>query len=326
MKLNTNNIQEIILKGYGFSTANIEELNIGLDVNTMVFKVSSIDQKQYFLKIRSKSFSESSINIPFWLSRKAGLPNIINPVETMDKKLYVKKSSSYIMMYPYINGKSGWDVTLTKEQFFEFGRFMHKLHSVKLPNNYLKTISMDKYNRKYIEMIKKYLKNYKKTSYNDSIIMDFITALEINQSKINDIICYLENTVNKISCENVCLCHGDIHAGNLLFSGNDLYIVDWDTLVLASKEKDLMYIGGGIGNKWNKNDDIEYFYRGYGQEIEIDKNLLKYYRCKRIIQDIYYFVKEINDLKYGNERRNICLEIFKSQFEPNNVVEIALKT
>ena len=83
MKLNTNNIQEIILKEYGFSTANIEELNIGLDVNTMVFKVSSIDQKQYFLKIRSKSFSESSINIPFWLSRKAGLPNIINPVETM---------------------------------------------------------------------------------------------------------------------------------------------------------------------------------------------------------------------------------------------------
>jgi spectinomycin phosphotransferase len=326
MKLNTNNIQEIILREYGFSTANIEELNIGLDVNTMVFKVSSIAQKQYFLKIRSKSFSESSINIPFWLSRKAGLSNIINPVETMDKKLYVKKSSSYIMMYPYINGKSGWDVTLTKEQFFEFGRFMHKLHSVKLPNNYLKTISMDKYNRKYIEMIKKYLKNYKKTSYNDSIIMDFITALEINQSKINDIICYLENTVNKISCENVCLCHGDIHAGNLLFSGNDLYIVDWDTLVLASKEKDLMYIGGGIGNKWNKNDDIEYFYRGYGQEIEIDKNLLKYYRYKRIIQDIYYFVKEINDLKYGNERRNICLGIFKSQFEPNNVVEVALKT
>jgi spectinomycin phosphotransferase len=136
----------------------------------------------------------------------------------------------------------------------------------------------------------------------------------------------LENTINNISCENICLCHGDIHAGNLLFGENGLYIVDWDTLVLASKEKDLMYIGGGIGNKWNKNDDIENFYKGYGQEIEIDKKLIKYYRCKRIIQDIYYFIKEINDLKYSNERRNICLGIFKNQFEPDNVVELALKT
>jgi hypothetical protein len=76
MELNTNNIQEIIFKEYGFSTANIEKLNMGLDVNTMVFKVSSIEQKQYFLKIRSKSFSESSINIPFWLSKNAGLRNI----------------------------------------------------------------------------------------------------------------------------------------------------------------------------------------------------------------------------------------------------------
>jgi spectinomycin phosphotransferase len=123
MKLNAHNIQEIIQKEYGFSITNIEKINIGLDVNTMVFKISSIDQKQYFLKIRFKSFSESSINIPFWLSRKVGLTNIIDPIETIDKKLFVKRSSSYIMMYPYINGKSGWDVTLTKDQFVEFGKF-----------------------------------------------------------------------------------------------------------------------------------------------------------------------------------------------------------
>jgi spectinomycin phosphotransferase len=99
----------------------------------------------------------------------------------------------------------------------------------------------------------------------------------------------LENTV-ETSREKICLCHGDINTGNLLFSENDLYIVDWDTLVLASREKDLMYIGGGIGNKWNDNDDIEYFYKGY-----------------------------------GNERRSSVLRVFKSLFEPRNVVEMALK-
>jgi spectinomycin phosphotransferase len=320
-----NNIQEIIHKEYGFSIANIEKLNSGFDANTMVFKVSSTEQKEYFLKIRSKYFTESCINVPFWLSKKAGLANIIDPLETMDKKLYVKTSSSYIMMYPYINGKSGWDVSLTKEQFIDYGRFMYKLHSVNLPNDCLKTIPMDKYNRKHIETVKKYLKNHKRRLSNDSVIMDFSTALETNQSAINEIIHYLENTV-ETSREKICLCHGDINAGNLLLSENNLYIVDWDTLVLASKEKDLMYIGGGIGNKWNNDVDVEYFYKGYGQEIEIDKKLIKYYRCKRIIQDIFYFVKEINDFKYGNDRRNDVLRVFKSLFESMNVVEMALKT
>jgi len=325
MKLNTNNIQEIIHKEYGFSVAGIEKLNSGFDANTMVFKVSSTEQKEYFLKIRSRYFSESCINVPFWLSKKAGLANIIDPIGTMDKKLYVKESSWYIMMYPYIVGKSGWDVTLTKEQFIEFGRFMYKLHSVKLPNDYLKTIPADKYNRKHIETVKKYLKNFKKSLSNDSVIMDFCTALETNHGAINEIIHYLENTINEIPREKICLCHGDINAGNLLFSENGLYIVDWDTLALASIEKDLMYMGGGIGNKWNNNDDIEYFYKGYGKEIEIDENLIRYHRCKRIIQDIFYFIKEINDLKYGNERRNSVLRVFKSLFEPRNVVEMALK-
>ena len=324
MKLNTNNIQEIVHKEYGFSIANIEKLNSGFDANTMVFKISSTEQKDYFLKIRSRYFSESCIKVPFWLSKEAGLANIIEPIETMDKNLYVKESSSYIMMYPYIIGKSGWDVILTKEQFIEFGRFMYKLHSVKPPNGYFKTIPIDKYNRKHIETVKKYLKNHKELLHNDSIIADFNTALETNHSAINEIVYYLENTVETLR-EKICLCHGDINAGNLLFSENDLYIVDWDTLALASKEKDLMYIGGGIGNKWNNNDDIEYFYKGYGQEIEIDKNLIKYHRCKRIIQDIFYFVKEINDLKYGNERRNDVLRVFKSLFETKNVVEMALR-
>ena len=318
-------IKEIIHKEYGFSVANMEILNSGFDANTMVFKASSTEQKDYFLKMRSKYFSETCINIPFWLSKKAGLANIIEPIETMDKKLYVKTSSSYIMMYPYINGKSGWDVTLTKEQFIEFGRFMYKLHSVKLPNDCLETIPVDKYNRRHTETVRKYLKNKKRPLHNDSVIMDFCTALEANRNAINEIIQYLENTV-ETSREKICLCHGDINAGNLLLSENDLYIVDWDTLVLASREKDLMYIGGGIGNKWNNSDDIECFYKGYGQEIEIDKNLIKYHRCKRIIQDIFYFVKEINDLKYGNERRNDVLRVFKSFFEPKNVVEMALKT
>ena len=43
------------------------------------------------------------------------------------------------------------------------------------------------------------------------------------------------------------LCHSDVHAWNLLISTDgELYIVDWDNPILAPKERDLMFIGGGV--------------------------------------------------------------------------------
>ena len=42
------------------------------------------------------------------------------------------------------------------------------------------------------------------------------------------------------------LCHSDIHGGNILIADTgELYVVDWDDPILAPKERDLMFIGGG---------------------------------------------------------------------------------
>ena len=47
------------------------------------------------------------------------------------------------------------------------------------------------------------------------------------------------------------VCHFDIHAGNILIDDDgSLYIVDWDDPILAPKERDLMYIGGGLLGGW----------------------------------------------------------------------------
>ena len=49
------------------------------------------------------------------------------------------------------------------------------------------------------------------------------------------------------------LCHTDIHGGNILVGNtDDLYIVDWDDPLLAPKERDLMFIGGGIDENLEK--------------------------------------------------------------------------
>jgi spectinomycin phosphotransferase len=266
--------------------------------------------------------------IPFWLSTEIGLSNIINPIKTINGRLYHKISFLYVILFPYINGQSGWDISFTKDQFNEFGQFMHRLHSVKLPNEHIHLLPAETYSQKCGKMVKKYLKDMKNKMYDNSVIIDFFYILKNNENTIIRMIGFLENMIQRNIGKNkgLCLCHGDIHAGNIFIEENKFYVVDWDTIIMAPKEKDLMFIGGGIGSKWNKDEEIEYFYKGYGKELGIDKDLIKYYRYERIIQDIYEFYQQIIDIETTEEKRKECLKSFKETFEPNNVVDIASRT
>jgi spectinomycin phosphotransferase len=328
MKINKENIPEIIKNEYGFSVFRIEKLNTGFDQNTDVYKLFSSGRNTFFLKMRSKNFTESSLVIPSWLSTKMDLPNIIHPIKTLGGKLYHKVSSFYIALFPYINGRSGWDISLTKDQFGEFGKFMRDLHSADLPNGYKNLIPWEKYNQKYSKDVKKCLAGINNKVYDNPVVMDFLYILKNNENTILEMADHLETAgiANSKGHRSMCLCHGDIHAGNILIDKNKFYVVDWDTIILAPKEKDLMFIGGGIGNKWNGEGEIECFYKGYGTETEIDRDLIKYYRYERIIQDICEFYRQMLDTKTSKEEQKKCYELFKEIFKRNNVVDIALRT
>ena len=122
------------------------------------------------------------------------------------------------------------------------------------------------------------------------------------------------------------LCHSDIHGGNVLIDGNDyLYIVDWDDPIMAPKERDLMFIGAGVANVWNKPHEEEFFYKGYGK-TEVNKTLLAYYRHERIVEDIASYGQQLLLTTAGGHNRIEWYEQFIAQFAPQGVVEIALKT
>jgi spectinomycin phosphotransferase len=334
MMINEETIPELIKKEYGIPVSCIERLDAGFDRYTHAYKLLSGGQDTFFLKIRSGNFTGSSLAVLSWLSEKTGLPNIIKPVKTLDGKLYRKTFSSCIALFPYIDGRPGWDVSFTKDQLVELGKFMSGLHSADVPNEYKNLIPLERYGQKYNRSVKKYLAGIKNKVYGNPVIMDFLYILKNNEITIRRMIDYLERPehLESITKKNmkdggaVCLCHGDIHAGNILVDKNSFFVVDWDTIVLAPKERDLMFIGGGVGNKWNKEEEIEYFYEGYGKSIKIDMELIKYYRYERIIQDIYEFYRQILSAKTGKEKRKACYELFKETFKPNNVVDIALRT
>jgi len=107
----------------------------------------------------------------------------------------------------------------------------------------------------------------------------------------------------------------------------DLHIVDWDTLVFAPKERDLMFIGGGFSDGgYTSAQEAEMFFGGYGQTA-IDRNAITYYRCARIIEDLVIYCRQI--FLSGRGRRSkasgrICPIRFPAEWYNRNGYWVAL--
>lgn len=94
---------------------------------------------------------------------------------------------------------------------------------------------------------------------------------------------------------------------------------------MAPKERDLMFIGGGVANVWNKSHEEALFYKGYGK-TEINKATLAYYRHERIVEDIAEYAQELLLTSTGGADRLVMFKHFIDMFEPRGVVEIAFET
>jgi len=123
------------------------------------------------------------------------------------------------------------------------------------------------------------------------------------------------------------LCHSDIHGYNLLIDNQGaLYIVDWDGLVFAPRERDLMFIGGGHGHSgYTPREEEAMFYQGYG-ETKINQIALVYYRYERIVKDIVADCDVIFLSEEGEEVQMGALEDLNNKFSPDSYIEIAYRS
>ncbi len=124
---------------------------------------------------------------------------------------------------------------------------------------------------------------------------------------------------------SLVLCHADLHTWNILLdAGERLWLVDWDETILALKERDLMFVIGGIGRGLVSPRETACFLRGYG-EAEIDPQALTYYRYAWAVQDMGAYGEQVFfSPGLGEASRRDGLEGFKSLFAPGNIVDIAL--
>ncbi len=314
-----------VMSAYGLSVKHIAFLPIGADPNTAVYRLIAADDRPYFLKLRRGAFAETSVTLPKFLSEQ-GLAAIIAPLTTRRGGLWVELDDYRLILYPFVEGRDGYQVTLSDQHWLDFGATLQRIHTLNLPLTLSQQIRSETYAPHWRDSVKCFLERAAFENFADPLAAQLAASLILKRDELRALIERTEHLAQALRANppHVVLCHSDLHAGNLLI-GHDgaVHIVDWDDAILAPKERDLMYAGGGqFGSDRTPAEEERLFYRGYGS-APIDPLALTYYRYERIIEDIAVECEQIFSNTVGPDDRAQEYEFFLSNFRPNGVLAIA---
>ena len=311
---------------YGLQAPEVTFLRQGGDINAAAYRVITKDNRTYFLKLLRGVFDETSVRVSRFLYDQ-GICQINAPITTVDNRLWTQLEGFHAVLYPFIEGQNAFEVALTAPQWVNFGAALRAIHAAKLPAELDGLVRREVYSPHWQERVGTLLEYAQKDTFADPIAARYARILAAKSGEILHFVQVAEllGAALKTQERKYVLCHSDIHAGNLRASPDgNLFIIDWDHPVLAPKERDLMFIGGGVGSAWNRPHEEEYFYAGYGR-TEIDPVALAYYRFERIVQDIAEWGELTLFTDKGGKDRARALQGLIRWFSPNDVVAMAYK-
>jgi spectinomycin phosphotransferase len=311
---------------YRIEVASLTPLLLGADMNASVYKALGHDQKSYFVKLKGGHNHDVGVAI-LDLLHNQGIQQIIPPIKTVQGQSTQHIDGYTLIVYAYIENQNGFNQVLTNDQWIILGKVLRKVHEFKIPATIQDKVRREDYSPKWRVIVRSLYDHIEINPNKDHWAKKLAMFMKEHKKEIYRLLDSAELLGQKMQLNSAefVLCHADIHGGNVLIGENGfIYIVDWDQPIMAPKERDLMFIGGGVANVWNNPQEEEFFYEGYGK-TEINMPILAYYRQERIIEDIAEYAQKFL-FKTTEEDMSEMYQQFIAMFQSNGVVDIAFRT
>jgi spectinomycin phosphotransferase len=318
------------------SAAALTFLPLGADSASAVYRVEGADGATYFLKARAGAgFSVPSLVIPRYLCDR-GVPHILAAIPTAAGALWCTVGDFALSLYPFVAGRAAADVGLTDAQWRDFGATAAQIHASPLPPDVLPLLPRESFTPTRRGLIARLADAVVRSTTaapaaSDPVQREFAAFWQARQAEIAVLVERADalgaelRGWDKPSAAPLVLCHADMHTWNVLVADDgQWWLVDWDETLLALRERDLMFVIGGIGGDGIGPHQTACFLQGYGP-AEINDRGLTYYRFAWAVQDIAAWGESVLFLPDLSEAtRRTALRSFRGLFEPEGIVERAL--
>lgn len=298
---------------YAVAARSVEFLPLGNDSSAWVYRVTTENGQDYFLKVKKGSIPEPTVSVPHFLNA-LGISQVVAPLPTRDQHLSQPLGDFTLILYPFIEGITGMEKGLTTSQWIKMGTILKKIHSAVLPDTL--PVKRETFVPAWAQMARELHSEILSRTYDEPFEKELAAFWRGRQEEIIALVDHTEalgQSLQSLALDFV-LCHCDIHTANVLVDPQDqLHIVDWDGPLLAPKERDLMFMMG--------SDTEALFFQGYGT-TEVNADVIAYYRYEWVVQEIGDFGERVFRMTdIGKDTKQDSVWGFKRLFDPDNVVD-----
>jgi len=325
-KLADATIAGALEENYGISIRSLTFLPLGADSATAAFLVCAADGATYFLKVRTpEGFSSPSLVVPRFLDNQ-GIPHIASPLPTSSRALWVIVDHFALSLFPFIEGRRAADVGLSEQQWTSLGATLKQIHESRLTPDLVQIVPREVFTPTRRHVLTRLEAAIATQALADPMQRELAAFWTARQEEIRTLVDRADMLGHQLRQRSapLVLCHADLHTWNLLLdTSQQFWIVDWDETILALKERDLMFVVGGIGADQVRPHETACFLQGYG-DAALDPVALTYYRYAWAVQDMGAYGEQVFFLPdLSQETRHDAAAGFMDMFEPGNIVAIA---
>jgi spectinomycin phosphotransferase len=312
--------------GYGLAARALEFLPLGLDAAAAGYHVWGTDGRDYFLKARRHGVNPASLAVPRYLHEQ-GAVQVPAPLRTPGGALTHPLDGWTLVLYPFL--RDALPLPSGHPQWRRFGATLRQVHDTALPAELARLLPRETFEPAATARVRALDDHLGAHVPSDSLARALAATWHTHAHAIHAVVEQAERLGPRLRqaapASALRLCHADPHWDNVLLDAHDqLWLVDWDETCLSLKERDLMFVIGGISGDWPTPGDTALFLEGYGPAA-IGADALAYYRADWAVQDIGAFAQEVLwDQSAGEETRRDAVRFFAGLFGPGAIVEKAL--
>jgi spectinomycin phosphotransferase len=254
-----------------------------------------LDQKRYLGADRGSAFEglRCALDTAHALRHDAGLEFVVAPVPTARAQTVHRIGERHaVAVYPFIDGTPpGWGATLEPNERAALVRMLSRLHDVDpavAPR--ARPVGTRLPERRKLERALEEL-DFEWTGGPFSEPARALLAR--HAAGIHRLVKTFDELAQAVDAAKTgpVLTHGEPHGGNLLRAGGELLFIDWDTVGLAPRERDLWILGTA------NPGDIDVYMDASGRSV--DERAIELYRIRWQLDDISLFV---DDLRSTHQR------------------------
>lgn len=308
---------------FGLPAVAITFLPLGYDANAWAYRLEA--DETYFLKVRRGPAALPGLLAPR-AAGDAGIAGVLAPRPTTDGALWAALGDFTVTLQPFIAGRDAWDTGLSDAQWVALGELLRRVHALSVPPALAAHLVVERFVPDYMEFMPALAAHARGPRPDDPLAAGLADCWRQHEATIDALwrrATALGEQLRRADPPRV-LCHADAHLANVLV-GDDgrLWLIDWDGAALAPRERDLMFVFGGIAAGQAGPRQTALFVSGYGP-VAPDAVALAYYRCAWVLQDLASFGHTVLDAAAGEATRREALRLFKSNFAPGELAALAL--